>query len=77
MTTEYFESLKQRQLIVEFGIIGYIFVIAGILFFIYIKATPDEVIQDEYFFKVREPNIRKKRQLKEEAKKAKKKTIEI
>ena len=60
MATEYFGSLQQRQLIIEFAIIGYIFLIAGILFFIYIKATPDEVIQDEYFFKVREPNIRKK-----------------
>ena len=77
MAKEYFESLQQRQLIVEFGVIAYIFVMAGILFFIYIKATPDEVIQDEYFFKVREPNIRKKRKLKEEAKKAKKMNVEI
>ena len=75
--TDYFESFQQRQLILEFGLIGYIFLMAGIVFFIYIKSVPDEVIPDEYFFKVREPNIRRKRKLKEEAKKAKKMNIEI
>ena len=67
----------ERQLLIELGIIGIIFLVAGIAFFIYIKATPAETIPDEYFFKVREPNIRKKRKLKEDAKRAKKKTIEI
>ncbi len=47
------------------------------VFIIYIKSVPDEVIPGEYFFKVRKPNIRRKRKLKEEAKKAKKMNIEI
>ena len=70
-------NMEKQQLLIELGMIGIIFLVAGIAFFIYIKATPTETIPDEYFFKVREPNIRKKRQLKEEAKRAKKKTIEI
>ena len=69
--------MDKEQLLIEFGVIGIIFLVAGILFFIYIKATPDETIPDEYFFKVREPKIRKKRELEREAKKAKKKTVDI
>ena len=69
--------MDKEQLLIEFGVIGIIFLVAGILFFIYIKATPDETIPDEYFFKVREPKIRKKRKLEQEAKKAKKKTVDI
>ena len=69
--------MDKEQLLVEFGVIGIIFLVAGILFFIYIKATPNETIPDEYFFKVREPKIRKKRKLEQEAKKAKKQTVDI
>ena len=74
---DHFEAVKQRQLLIELGIIGYIFLVAGIVFYIYIKAVPNEVIPDEYFYKVREPNILKKRKLKEEARKAKKKNVEL
>ena len=69
--------MDKEQLLVEFSVIGTIFLVAGILFFIYIKATPNETIPDEYFFKVREPKIRKKRKLEQEAKKAKKQTVDI
>jgi len=69
--------MEQKSLVIEFGLIGAIFLVAGILFFIYIKATPSEPIPDEYFFKVREPQIRKKRKLEEEARKAKKKNVDI
>jgi len=69
--------MDKEQLLIEFGVIGIIFLVAGILFFIYIKATPNETIPDEYFFKVREPKIRKKRILEQEAKKAKKQTVDI
>jgi len=69
--------MDKEQLLIEFGVIGIIFLVAGILFFIYIKATPNETIPDEYFFKVREPKIRKKRKLEQEAKKAKKQTVDI
>ena len=69
--------MDKEQLLIEFGVIGIIFLVAGILFFIYIKATPNETIPDEYFFKVREPKIRKKRKLEQEAKKAKKHTVDI
>ena len=65
--------MDAHQLLIEFGIIGYIFLMAGIMFFIYLKAVPNEDIPKEYFFKVREPGIRKKRKLQEEAKKAAKK----
>jgi len=69
--------MDKEQLLVEFGVVGIIFLVAGILFFIYIKATPNETIPDEYFFKVREPKIRQKRKLEQEAKKAKKQTVDI
>ena len=69
--------MDKEQLLIEFGVIGIIFLVAGILFFIYIKATPKETIPDEYFFKVREPKIRKKLKLEQEAKKAKKQTVDI
>ena len=69
--------MDKEQLLIEFGVIGIIFLVAGILFFIYIKATQNETIPDEYFFKVREPKIRKKRKLEQEAKKAKKQTVDI
>ena len=69
--------MDKEQLLIEFGVIGIIFLVAGILFFIYIKAVPNETIPDEYFFKVREPKIRKKRKLEQEAKKAKKQTVDI
>ena len=69
--------MDKEQLLVEFGVIGIIFLVAGILFYIYIKATPNETIPDEYFFKVREQKIRQKRKLEQEAKKAKKQTVDI
>ena len=70
-------EMDQRQLLIEFCIIAYIFLTAGLVFFIYIKATPKEVIPNEYFFKVREPRIRKKRKLEEASKMAKKKNVEV
>ena len=69
--------MESRQLLIEFGMIAYIVLMSGIVFFIYIKATPNKDLPDEYFFKVREPKIRKKRKLKEEAKKAKKLQVEV
>ena len=69
--------MESRQLLIEFGMIAYIVLMSGIVFFIYIKATPNKDLPDEYFFKVREPKIRKKRKLKEEAKKAKKLQVDV
>ena len=70
-------KMESRQLLIEFGMIAYIVLMSGIVFFIYIKATPNKDLPDEYFFKVREPKIRKKRKLKEEAKKAKKLQVDV
>lgn len=71
-------KMESRQFLIELGIIAYIFLMAGIMFFIYIKATPNVDIPKEYFFKVREPHIRKKRKLMEEVeKKAKKVNVDV
>ena len=61
--------MDSHQLGIEMVIIIFIFVVAGIMFLTYIKAIPNEDIPREYFFKVREPYIRQKRKMKEEAKK--------
>ena len=61
--------MELHQLGLELGIIGFMFLVAGTMFYIYIMATPNEDIPREYFFRIREPHIRQKRKLKEDAKK--------
>ena len=70
-------EMNQSQLLLEFGLIGYIFLVAGVVFMIFLKSTPKETIPPEYFFKIREPSIRKKRKLGEEAAAKKKANIEL
>ena len=70
-------EMNQGQLLLEFGLIGYIFLVAGVVFMIFLKSTPKATIPPEYFFKIREPRIRKKRKLREEAAAKKKANIEL
>ena len=70
-------EMNQSQLLLEFGLIGYIFLVAGVVFMIFLKSMPKETIPPEYFFKIREPSIRKKRKLREEAAAKKKANIEL
>ena len=54
----------------EVGIMGLAIVMAVLGLYFYVRFSPDEKIPPEYFFKVREPQIRRRRENEAKAKKS-------
>ena len=54
----------------EVGIMGLAFVMVVLGLYFYVRFSPEEKIPPEYFFKVREPQIRRRRENEAKAKKS-------
>jgi hypothetical protein len=70
-------KMEPAQLGLELAIVAITIILAVFFLYIYVKLSPKENIPREYFFKVREPKIRLKREAEAKTKNALKSQVEL